>query len=332
MPDEIFALDQSYIDTVSDEIGRKFGIFCPINTDFHADEMDKVELLFDDGSLSVKIAKNYTSHERAHFFAVRTWQPTASYLSRVAAKYRLSGRVNLWLDDTASQPGLVFTDSNIPGQVAIPDPLFIGSNGYSNIREYCNQSWIDWNDRKSIIFWRGVTTGYRSMARPDWRDLPRLRLCKVASSAELKPFCDVGITCIVQIGDPSEIYEIENSGFIRAEVPQERFIEYKYSVDIDGNANSWPGLFTKMLMGNTILKVASEGKYSQWYYDDIKPWVHYIPVEEDMSDLAEKSLWCLGHDEQAKSIAKNALDFSRRLDVESSMPQTAAIIERALEK
>jgi uncharacterized protein Usg len=42
----------------------------------------------------------------------------------------------------------------------------------------------------------------------------------------------------------------------------------------------------------------------------IKPYVHYIPVAEDMSDIIEKIQWCLDHPKESQKIVKNAFDFA----------------------
>ena len=36
------------------------------------------------------------------------------------------------------------------------------------------------------------------------------------------------------------------------------------------------------------------------------PWVHYIPFNEDATDVEEKMLWVLNHDKQAQHIAERA--------------------------
>ena len=34
------------------------------------------------------------------------------------------------------------------------------------------------------------------------------------------------------------------------------------------------------------------------------PWIHYVPVKEDLSDVEEKVAWIVEHDEEAQYIAK----------------------------
>ena len=44
----------------------------------------------------------------------------------------------------------------------------------------------------------------------------------------------------------------------------------------------------------------------EWFYDRIKPWVHYIPVALDLSDLEERVQWALQNDEEAQAIVRRA--------------------------
>ena len=41
----------------------------------------------------------------------------------------------------------------------------------------------------------------------------------------------------------------------------------------------------------------------------LKPYVHYIPVEMDLSDLGDKVQWAIKNDKLARKIAENGRDF-----------------------
>lgn len=63
-------------------------------------------------------------------------------------------------------------------------------------------------------------------------------------------------------------------------------------IDIDGA--SYSERFMKLLkMGAAVFKISA--------FDDIgvvavRPWVHYVPLKMDLSDLAEKLEWARTHD------------------------------------
>lgn len=84
-------------------------------------------------------------------------------------------------------------------------------------------------------------------------------------------------------------------------------IQYKMILDIDGCSSTWSATVWKLYSGSVLLKTRS--KWKQWYYDVFKPWIHYVPVENDFSDLNEKIEWCLQHEEECIRITENAHKF-----------------------
>jgi hypothetical protein len=51
---------------------------------------------------------------------------------------------------------------------------------------------------------------------------------------------------------------------------------------------------------------------SCWFSRLIVPYVHYIPVNYDLSNLIEQIEWVKNNDEKAKIIAENAYNFSEK--------------------
>jgi hypothetical protein len=47
------------------------------------------------------------------------------------------------------------------------------------------------------------------------------------------------------------------------------------------------------------------------YFDTLKPWVHYVPVAEDLHDLGERVRWLESHPAAAQRISANANDWVR---------------------
>jgi hypothetical protein len=48
----------------------------------------------------------------------------------------------------------------------------------------------------------------------------------------------------------------------------------------------------------------------QWFYSGLKPFVHYIPIREDLGDLIEKIKWARENDEKVKQIAIRGQQFA----------------------
>lgn len=75
---------------------------------------------------------------------------------------------------------------------------------------------------------------------------------------------------------------------------------------IDGTVSPYRMPF--LLAGGSLV-FKPESKYFEHFYEDLKPYVHYIPVEEDLSDLVDKIKWAQENDDEAKEIAKNGQSF-----------------------
>ena len=100
---------------------------------------------------------------------------------------------------------------------------------------------------------------------------------------------------------------INEMGTIRP-LPWEEVLHYKYHMIIDGVTCSFPATQWKLLSGGLSFKQESED--IQYYYDELIPWTHYIPVKHDLSDMRNKILWAKTHDREAQEIAKNAREFA----------------------
>jgi hypothetical protein len=84
-----------------------------------------------------------------------------------------------------------------------------------------------------------------------------------------------------------------------------------YSVLLDIEGNGYSGRL-KLLFWSQRPVILVERPHKEFFFDGLKPWVHYIPVKRDLSDLREKADWCLQNYEEAKQVAQNALRFASR--------------------
>jgi hypothetical protein len=66
------------------------------------------------------------------------------------------------------------------------------------------------------------------------------------------------------------------------------FQKYAGVLDVDGNA--WSSRFAQLLcMNSVVLKV--EPTYVDYFWFELEPWKHYVPVKADLSDLVEQAEW-----------------------------------------
>ena len=238
-----------------------------------------------------------------------------------------NGRLLFSNGDDAVVPGLAMC-SNRRDTFLIPDSVFVPSHGYRAAKADIIHCALPWHMRKPVAFWRGATTGRPSVPQQGWRSLPRVRLCEI--SAENPDVLDAGITSVIQIGDTDAERAICELGLRRPFVPINSFNDFKYQIDIDGNTNSWPGLFQKLIGGGTVLKVGSNYDYKQWYYDRLIPWTNYVPVDPDMNDLVEKIDWLRDRDEYARLIGLRGRELALSIDYDKEMTASSRVVESAL--
>ncbi|KIJ63998.1 glycosyltransferase family 90 protein [Hydnomerulius pinastri MD-312] len=91
--------------------------------------------------------------------------------------------------------------------------------------------------------------------------------------------------------------------------------QYKYIMDVDGNG--WSSRFKRLMTSNSLIFKSTI--YPEWYSDRVAPWVHYVPVKVDYSDLHDSLSFFRGnlvtgqgaHEEMASKIARAGREWSK---------------------
>jgi len=236
------------------------------------------------------------------------------------------GSIQINPGDYAEADGLAFC-SNRDRQILIPDDGFVRTKGYEETRNFYEKNKVPWEAKQSIVFWRGTTTGISPTGL--WKDLQRIKLCAISQNSINQNLFDIGLSGIVQLSKQDAI-QIESLGYLKQFIPINLSNAYKYLIDIDGNSNAWSALFQKLLSGSVVLKVASPQNFRQWYYDELVPWVNFVPIQADMSDLVEKVHWLLEHDDEARKIGENGAKLANKLSYERELDRAFMNINKAL--
>ena len=92
----------------------------------------------------------------------------------------------------------------------------------------------------------------------------------------------------------------------------EELAQYKYHIDMGGGGGTtWTGTMTKMAMPGLLFHHVTPTK--DYIHEYMKPWIHYVPIKADLSDLREKYEWAESHPEAAEMIASQGSDLMRYL-------------------
>lgn len=234
------------------------------------------------------------------------------------------GRCWFSLGDEAHRPGLAFC-GNLPEHILVPDPYFMNSHGYEELRDAFARTDVQWGDRSAVAFWRGTTTGPYHVPL---EELPRVSLCRLAQSMGKR--ADVGLSSVTE-NHSAKISFLESEGIIKDFVALETLDRYQVHIDIDGNSNSWPGLMSKLHSGGAVMKVDSEQNYRQWYYDRLEPWVHFVPVRADLSDFVAKAELLLSNPILAEKIGRAGQNLARQITVEAEIKRINPVVVAAFE-
>ncbi len=210
-----------------------------------------------------------------------------------------------------------------PYVVLIPDFLTTKESSWHKEVETVNEKYreIPWEQRREIAFWRGASND-KGYTLENFRQKPRFL---ISFLTKLHPnLVDAGF-CRVY---PEEVAQvIQGLGLIPGSTPVSGHLFYKYLPVLDGYMCTFPGFQWRLLSGSLTFK--QESDEVQYFYSALKPYEHYIPIKNDMSDLVEKINWAKEHDAECHKIAENARAFA----LQNLMPnQIYAYLYWVLEK
>ncbi|WP_341987543.1 glycosyl transferase family 90 [Azorhizobium sp. AG788] len=223
--------------------------------------------------------------------------------------------------DYSSQPGVLTFCSNHPDAVLVPDRAFMTPRVYEPYRLAGTQ--VPWLDREDVVQWRGSPSGQGEMINT-WMEASnpmlrqRVRMCLALRNM---PGVDVAF---------AERADLAPYGISGVRIPPLAWAKVRYAIDIDGFSAAWMNFFSRLLLGCCVIKVTSPYGFRQWFYDALVPWIHYVPVKADLSDLADKIAWCRANPDACRQIAEEGQRFALARTPETETPLTLARIDAAL--
>lgn len=188
------------------------------------------------------------------------------------------------------------------------------------------------------LMWRGSTTGTEFRTGYNWKESQRARLHYMsaaregtqevlwsdhgamqlmnASTASVNPkYFDMRFSGVPAQCDPETCKIMEETIDFAPTMGLEQQNQYRYLMDVDGNG--WSGRFHRLLSTNAV--VLKSTVFPEWYQDRIVPWVHYVPIKVDYSDLHDVMAFFIGnpdgegaHDSMAARIGQAGKDFAKK--------------------
>ena len=168
---------------------------------------------------------------------------------------------------------------------------------------------IPWKDKKNVAVFRGAPTGLGrdgfhqlGMNATDEEKCLHVQRCKLVYNTFGSPIVDAYITNPLPTNIlPTRIGDVQLTG---PKCTLAEMLKYKAIIMLEGNDVS--SGFKWALYSNSVV-LTQKPRLSAWTMEDIlEPWVHYVPLNSDLSDVEEKMQWVIDHDEEAQRIAKRA--------------------------
>ncbi|KAJ7184843.1 hypothetical protein C8R46DRAFT_1300343, partial [Mycena filopes] len=206
------------------------------------------------------------------------------------------------------RPTKEYYEEATPHQCLLPNSDTGFGNPTNNF--YYDRSWfgthtsfkdnVAWGKKKSMIYWRGHTSG-GAIDGQNYHAFPQFRIIDIAR--QRPDIMDAALTGLHNCNtDP------DNAG--HAFCPEDE-IKAGYDVDTPPQPREAVYKYNDVPMQSTII--------SEFFDDWLLPYVHYIPVLPDLSDLEAKVEWAIENDAEARQIQANGLEFATHVITDNQM-------------
>jgi hypothetical protein len=207
----------------------------------------------------------------------------------------------------------------------IPDQFSLHANWQTTSQEILKSNLkIQWSQKKEMAVWRGGLTDTGMPNGEPISDLtksPRLTLCK--QSLHFPEALDAGLSWI----DDATKKLLAQEKVLKTGLDHEDHLLYKYLPVLDGHMCTYPGYQWRLLSNSVSFK--QDSNQVQWFYKALQPYVHYIPIANDMGDLVTKIKWAQKHDLEVREIATQAQNFAlHNLLMEDNYLYLALVLQR----
>ena len=186
---------------------------------------------------------------------------------------------------------------------------------------------VDVDKIKREIFRQGIPSDLQGEA---WNCPPRLRAV-LLSALEPDKF-DCKFSANNMRSPQSNCLENKLPMFDREKLYDNcDFEKFKFLLDIGGGGGtSWLSTFKFLAMPGVLFHHETAMRDS--FYDDVKPWVHYVPIMEDMSDLKKQYIWAMNNPDEIKAISKRATQYVKDAIKPSGLKQHAQHFVSVMQK
>jgi len=172
----------------------------------------------------------------------------------------------------------------------------------------------EWESKSAKLFWRGSVEITNEDIRPGGHIVYRTKL--VMLSQVFPHIIDAAFTGVR--AENETMFKAFTSRYpLGKYVPVSHAAKYKYLMNTYGNGDfKWNNRMRGLLLTGSAIFVQTSPLYEFWYRD-LVPYKHYIPVKEDLSDLIVQVEWARANDDKVREIGAAGKRFAlERLKME----------------
>ena len=164
---------------------------------------------------------------------------------------------------------------------------------------------IPFDDKDDRVVWRGGRTGVWNFRDGVPATSGRQALLeRHASNAGSTPHIDVGLA---GVPEGSTKQDLCKRGFVKEFMSVESQMRSKFVISAQGNDVATN---LKYLLASNSVPIMVRPTVCSWVMEDrLRPWVHYLPVAEDYSDLEDTRAWGAEHPEECRRIAAAGREY-----------------------
>jgi hypothetical protein len=161
----------------------------------------------------------------------------------------------------------------------------------------------DFYSKKDMIIFRDTTDGNIEFPKREYNTTIRFQI--ISNNFNKYNIIDIGFSKLtIHSRD-------DDSKFLKENLSLNEIFSYKFVLCIGGNDIS--PMFPQVLaLSNCCPFHTYPFDFEDYYLNDLKPYVHFIPIKIDGSDLKRQYDWCMDNLEKCKNISENGSKYMEK--------------------
>lgn len=222
--------------------------------------------------------------------------------------------------------GLIFSITSCNGNWALPMPQWFpwrdGAFGGWNttMLKAHNKAWeVPWKGKsEKAVFYGAIRKSslvkdeherltWINLDRHSWHQFGRGKLWKLQQ--DHPDLFEVGICKAGSVDQLEEVLQAMNWERKPYLSMDEQARQYRHVIYLEGTCG-WADRLKNLLAYGMVIFL-QDTPCHEFFQPLMKPWVHYIPVQNDLSDLVDRVRWAREHETEARLIGQRAAEFAQ---------------------